>query len=71
MILIHYYIWYLIYRYRMSCTFDAFDVDSGEEFPPLPPLGDYCCFVGVHLNLSTSSCTVCAEGVIVLALDYY
>ena len=44
--------------------------DSGEEFPPLPPLRDCSCFVRVHLDLPTSSCTVCVEGVIVLVLDY-
>ena len=44
--------------------------DSGEEFPPLPPFGeDCCCFVGVHSDLPTPSCTVCVEGVIVLVLD--
>ena len=29
------------------------------------------CFVGVRLDLPTSSCAVCVEGVIVLVLDYF
>ena len=42
-----------------------------EEFLPLTPLWEYCCFVGVHLDLPTSSCTVFVEGVIILVLDCF
>ena len=44
--------------------------DSREEFPPLP-FWDCHCFVRVRLDLPTSSCTVCVEGVIVLVLDCF
>ena len=42
-----------------------------EKSLPHLPFWDYRCFVRVHLDLPTSSCTVCVEGVIVLVLDYF
>lgn len=44
--------------------------DLGEEFPPLP-FWDCYCFVGVRLDLPTSSYTVCVGGVIVFILDCF
>ena len=41
-----------------------------KSLPPLP-FWDCCYFMGVCLDLPTSSCAVCVEGVIVLVLDYF
>ena len=54
----------------MSCTFGTFMFDSGEEFPPLT-FWNFRYFVGVRLDLPTSSCIVCVEGVIVVIDDYF
>ena len=54
----------------MGYAFDVFDVIR-EKSSLICPLWDFCCFMGVRLDLPTSSCIVCVEGVMVLVLHCF
>ena len=60
----HLWAWNELYSWYFQCLVQE------KSLPPLP-FWDCRCFVGVRLDLPTSSCTVCVEGVIVLVLDCF
>ena len=60
----HLWAWNELYIWYFKCLV------RGKSLPLLP-FWDYRWFVGVRLDLPTSSCTVCVEGVIVLVLDCF